>query len=96
MSSLQRVKQAISIIDNICVISATPYAASDQKSGRLWIDQSTTTRGLPQFVQHFSATDEIAQVQQPPYSPDLAPCNFLIFRNETGYDREIDDVGSIK
>jgi hypothetical protein len=69
----------IKIIDNICVISAKLYAASDQKSGRQWIDQSTTTttRQRTQFVQHFSATDKIAHVQHPPYSPGLATCNFV-------------------
>lgn len=79
MSSLQQVKQEImNIIDNICVISATLYAASDQKSSRQWIDQSTTTtRQHTQFVQHFSATDKIAQVQHSPYSPGLATCNFV-------------------
>jgi hypothetical protein len=78
MSSLQRVKQEMTnIIDNICAISATPYAASDQKSGRQWIDQSTTTMRQRTHFVHFSATNEIAQVQQPPYSPDVAPCNFF-------------------
>jgi hypothetical protein len=28
-------------------------------------------------VQHFSATDKIAQVQHSPYSPGLATCNFV-------------------
>jgi hypothetical protein len=61
MSSLRQVKQEIrNIIDNICVSSAKLYAASDQKSGRQWNDQSTTTtRQRTQFVQHFSATDKI-------------------------------------
>ena len=31
------------------------------------------------FVQEFLAKYGIAQLQQPPYSPDLAPCDFSLF-----------------
>jgi len=31
------------------------------------------------LVQQFLAKHSTAQLQQPPYSPDLAPCDFLLF-----------------
>ena len=33
----------------------------------------------PHLVQQFLAKHGTAQLQQPPYSPDLAPCDFLLF-----------------
>ena len=33
------------------------------------------------LVQSFLVKHQITQVTQPPYSPDLAPCDFLLFPN---------------
>lgn len=51
-----------------------------------------------QLVQQFLAKHQIAQVQQPPYSPDLAPCDFFLFPKvkKVMKGRRFDDVDDIK
>lgn len=51
-----------------------------------------------QLVQQFLAKHQIAQVCQPPYSPDLAPCDFFLFPKVklALKGRRFDDVDSIK
>lgn len=50
------------------------------------------------LVQSFLAKHGIPQVQQPPYSPDLAPCDFFLFPRlkKTLKGRRFDDQAAIK
>ena len=49
--------------------------------GNWWLAASSQqcTRSCMHLMQSFLAKHEITQVAQPPYSPDLAPCNFKLF-----------------
>jgi len=45
-----------------------------------WIlHHDNATTHTSNLVQQFSAKHGTAQLQQPPYSPDLAPCDFFLF-----------------
>uniref|UniRef100_A0A1B6IQK1 Tc1-like transposase DDE domain-containing protein n=1 Tax=Homalodisca liturata TaxID=320908 RepID=A0A1B6IQK1_9HEMI len=53
------------------------FAAKDLTCGRLKIGGYTTT--MRQLIQTFLAKHGTPQVPQPPYSPDMAPCDFWLF-----------------
>jgi transposase len=49
------------------------------RSGNWLLHQDNAPAHTSQLVQCFLAKHGIAQVPQPPYSPDLAPCDFFLF-----------------
>jgi hypothetical protein len=59
-------------------------------SGNWQIHHDNAPSHSVQLVQHFLAKHEIPQVQQPPYSPDLAPRDYfrLISQDKTRSERE--------
>ena len=55
----------------------------DRKNGGIETGSCTTTmrpHTLHILCSRFCAKHGTAQLQQPPYSPDLAPCDFFLFR----------------
>ena len=56
-----------------------------QKAVAIWATgdwqphHNNTPTHASHLMQRFLAKHQITQVTQPPYSPDLAPCNFCLF-----------------
>jgi len=58
------------------------FAENDRKNGGMATGSCTTTvrpAHTSHLVQQFLAKHGTSQLQQPPYSPDLAPCDFFLF-----------------
>ena len=65
----------------LCDVCVNQFAENNRKNGRM-VTVSCTTTMCPHtshLVQQFLAKHGTAQLQQPPYSPDLAPCDFFLF-----------------
>jgi len=66
-----------------CELCVNLFAENDGKNVGMATGPCTTTMRPPahtsHLVQHFLAKHGTAQLQQPPYSPDLAPCDFFLF-----------------
>ena len=61
-----------------CDVSVNQFAENDRKNGGMHHDNAPahTSHLVQQFLAKHGTT---AQLQQPPYSPDLAPCDFFLF-----------------
>ena len=66
-----------------CHVCVNQFAENDRKNGRMATGSCSTTMRPPahtsHLVQQFLAKQGTAQLQQAPYSPDLAPCDILPF-----------------
>ena len=49
------------------------------RDGEWILHHNNTPAHTSHLMQHFLAKHGTAQWQQPPYSPDLAPCDFFLF-----------------
>lgn len=67
-------------------------------SGQWQLHHDNAPAHSAQLVQQFLAKHNIPQVRQPPYSPDLAPCDFFLFPKIKSHlkGRRFQDVGEIK
>ena len=67
-------------------------------SGQWQLHHDNAPAHSAQLVQQFLAKYNIPQVRQPPYSPDLAPCDFFLFPKIKSHlkGRRFQDVGEIK
>ena len=65
-----------------CDVCVNQFAENDRKNGWMATGSCSTTmhpHTLHIFCSSFLANHGTAQLQQPPYSPDLAPCDFFLF-----------------
>ena len=65
-----------------CDVCVNQFAENDREKWRDgdWIlHHDNAPAQTSRLVQQFLAKHGTAQLQQPPYSPDLAPCDFFLF-----------------
>ena len=62
-----------------CDVCMHQFAENDRKNGDWILHHNNAHAHASHFVQQFLAKHGTAQLQQPPYSPDLAPCDFFLF-----------------
>ena len=67
-------------------------------SGQWMIHHDGAPAHKSQLVQEFLAKHQITQIPHPPYSPDLAPCDFFLFPKlkRTLKGHRFDDIKTIK
>ena len=62
-----------------CDVCVNQFAENNPKSGDWILHHDNVAAHTSHLVQQFLAKHSTAQLQQPPYSPDLAPCDFFLF-----------------
>ena len=65
-----------------CDVCVNQFAENDRKNGRdddWMLNHDNAPAHISHLVQQFLAKHGTAQLRQPPYSPDLAPCDFFLF-----------------